>query len=259
MIPKIIHQIWFQGKSNCPQLDNCKTWKDKHPDYEYMFWDEPMMKELIKTKYLYLYEKWCNYRYMHQKIDLFKYVLMDYYGGIYADVDAICLKPFDSLLDYDGIVVCSTMTNKLESWFTFGVPEAVNNGVILSTRKHSFWQWYIDKILDQKGPWLTKFNEINNTTGPAFFSKCIYDYKGDGITVLNHEAFEPCYSGDPYCKVGRNSYVDHQHSQTWINPIMQYLSKIYYQIKHYWPAIVIFVVFLASIAKPMWPLDMTRF
>jgi len=241
MIPKIIHQIWFQGKKECPNLDN--SWKSKNPDYEYMFWDEGKMKALIKNKYPQYLDHWNNYRYMHQKIDFFKYLLMDYYGGIYADVDAKCLKSFDDLLKHNGVVVCETMTNKVESYMTFGTTESVNNGVILSTRGHPFWKWYIDKILDQKGFWITKFNEINNTTGPAFFSKCIYEYKGDGITVLNHHAFEPCYSGDVYCKVGKNSYVDHQHSQTWINPVMKFLAKIYYTLKHYWIAIIILTLF----------------
>ena len=169
---------------------------------------------------------------------------MDYYGGIYADVDSICLKSFDPLLNYDGVVVSGLPSNKLENYIMFNIGDAVNNGVILSTRGHKFWKWYIDQILDRKGPWLTKFNEINQTTGPAFFSKCIYDYRGEGITVLNHQAFEPCYSGDPYCQIGENSYVDHQHSQTWINPAMKYLCGVYYQIKYYFPAILIIILFL---------------
>lgn len=248
MIPKIIHQIWFQGKDKCPHLDNCQTWKDKNRGYEYMFWDEKMMAELVQSRYLYLYDKWNNYKYIHQKIDMFKYILMDYYGGIYADVDSICLKSFDSLLNQykDGVIVSGLATNQLENYLAFGTKDAVNNGVIISSRGHPFWKWYIDRILDKsnEGPWLTKFNEINSTTGPAFFSQSIYEYKGEGITVLNHEAFEPCYSGDPYCKVGKNSYVDHQHSQTWINPIMKWFAKIYYGVKYYFPAIIIILVFV---------------
>lgn len=248
MIPKIIHQIWFQGKSECPHLDNCKTWREKNPKYEYIFWDEPMMKELVQSKYLYLYDKWNNYNYIHQKIDMFKYILMDYYGGIYADVDSVCLKSFDSLVNqYDGIVVSSLSSNSVESWVTFGTTEPVNNGVILSKRGHPFWKLYIDKILNQKGPWITKFNEINSTTGPSFFSKCVNEYKSDNlnndIIILDHTYFEPCFSGDSYCKVGKNSYVDHQHSQTWINPVMQFLTKLYYKAKHYFPAIIILIIF----------------
>jgi len=246
MIPKIIHQIWFQGKDQCPHMANCQTWKDKNRGYEYIFWDEQMMTELVQSKYLYLYDRWSNYKYMHQKIDLFKYILMDYYGGIYADVDSVCLKPFDTLINQvkDGVVVSGLAGNKLEHFVTMGSSDAVNNGVIMSTRGHPFWSWYITKIMDQKGPWLTKFNEIQNTTGPAFFSKCIYEYKGEGITVLNHQFFEPCYSGDPYCKISKNSYVDHQHSQTWINPIMKWFVKMYYGVKYYFPSIIIIFVFL---------------
>ena len=247
MIPRIIHQIWFQGKNDCPHLDNCDTWKRKNADYQYMFWDEAMMRELITSKYPQYYDTWNKYNYMHQKIDFFKYLLMDYYGGIYADIDAVCLKSFDDLLAHDGVVVSGLNTTKLESSILFGSTDSVNNGIILSSRGHPFWRGYIEDILQQKGPWLTKFNEINNTTGPAFFSKSIYGYKGDGITVLNHSAFEPCFSGDPYCKVGEDSYADHQHSQTWINPIMKWLSNIYCHIRHYWIAVVILIAFVTFV------------
>lgn len=244
MIPKIIHQIWFQGKSKCPNkfLKNSKTWIDKNENYEYIFWDENSINNFLQQNYPQYLNNYKNFNYMHQKIDFFKYILMNHYGGIYADIDTICLQNFDNLLKYDGVVVCETMANKFESFITFGQQHSVNNGVILSEKHHPFWLWYINNIFKQKGPWLTKFSEINNTTGPSFFSKCIYSYKGEGITILNHHAFEPCYSGDIYCKVDNKSYADHQHAQTWISPIVQYMTKIYYTIKHYiWWLLVVFI------------------
>ena len=35
-IPKIIHQLWI-GPSPAP-VNMMKTWKDKHPNFEYIFW-----------------------------------------------------------------------------------------------------------------------------------------------------------------------------------------------------------------------------
>ena len=37
-IPKIIHQIWIGPKTAPIKLMN--TWKDKHPDFEYIYCNE---------------------------------------------------------------------------------------------------------------------------------------------------------------------------------------------------------------------------
>jgi hypothetical protein len=43
MIPKIIHQLWI-GPHPCP-VEIMHTWKNKHPDYEYILWDERLIFE----------------------------------------------------------------------------------------------------------------------------------------------------------------------------------------------------------------------
>ena len=57
-IPKIIHQLWIGPKQAPINLMN--TWKNKHPDFEYIFWNE---KEFIKRKMTFVCQK---------KIDLMK-------------------------------------------------------------------------------------------------------------------------------------------------------------------------------------------
>ena len=47
-IPKIIHQLWIGPKPAPTKFMN--TWRDKHPDFEYMYWNEADLKELYKTK-----------------------------------------------------------------------------------------------------------------------------------------------------------------------------------------------------------------
>jgi mannosyltransferase OCH1-like enzyme len=42
-IPKIIHQLWIGNKP--PPIKFMNSWKEKHPNFEYIFWNE---NELIK-------------------------------------------------------------------------------------------------------------------------------------------------------------------------------------------------------------------
>ena len=52
-IPKIIHQIWFQGEENIPDFHKkyqniCKT---MYSDWKYMFWDNTSITDLITENY----------------------------------------------------------------------------------------------------------------------------------------------------------------------------------------------------------------
>lgn len=94
-IPKIIHQLWI-GTTPCP-TKFMKTWKDKHPDYEYIFWDK---NEIIKRKLVFQ----CQQRIdeieeINGKADIIRWEILYHYGGLFLDADSICIEPFDYLLE----------------------------------------------------------------------------------------------------------------------------------------------------------------
>lgn len=41
-IPKIIHQVWEEKTEPLPDflMELGQTWKEQHPDWTYLFWDE---------------------------------------------------------------------------------------------------------------------------------------------------------------------------------------------------------------------------
>ena len=241
-IPRIIHQIWFQGEKNMESTVNMEKWQAQHPGWRYKLWDEPKMRLVISTYYHQYQKKWESFPHMHQKIDFFKYLILDHMGGVYADMDAVPLKPFDSLLDTDTLVVSTMNANAIESRLTFGDIQPINNGIILSPANHPFWKVCLDAILEQTGSYYFKQQEISATTGPEFFSKLIHAYleaHPGTITILDYTAFEPCYSADMFCTVSGDAYADHQHAQTWLPSWMTWLTKIYYFIKG---VIVYFIV-----------------
>ena len=43
MIPKIIHQIWIGNLE--PPISLMNSWKNKHPDFKYILWDEERIRE----------------------------------------------------------------------------------------------------------------------------------------------------------------------------------------------------------------------
>lgn len=90
-IPKKIHQIWI-GESEIPkswQID-CEEIKNRHDDWEYIFWDNQKvdlelkkMPENVKEKYKYFF----NEKQWAYASDILRYWIIYKYGGVYLDCD----------------------------------------------------------------------------------------------------------------------------------------------------------------------------
>jgi hypothetical protein len=90
-IPKIIHQLWIGTKPAPITLMN--TWKEKHPDFEYIFWNE---KEFEKRGLNFkCQDKIDEIEEINGKADIIRWEILYKYGGIFIDADSICIEPFD--------------------------------------------------------------------------------------------------------------------------------------------------------------------
>jgi hypothetical protein len=90
-IPKIIHQLWIGHKPAPITLMN--TWKNKHPDFEYIFWNEIEFENRgMKFK---CQDKIDSIEEINGKADIIRWEILYKYGGIFIDADSICIEPFD--------------------------------------------------------------------------------------------------------------------------------------------------------------------
>ena len=90
-IPKIIHQMWIGSRP--PPLSMMNTWKDKHPTFEYIFWNE---EEIIKRGMVFQCEsKINNIPEIVGKVDVMRWEILLKYGGIFIDADSICIEPLN--------------------------------------------------------------------------------------------------------------------------------------------------------------------
>lgn len=90
-IPKIIHQIWVGSPLPERYLPLIATWQYFHPDWEYILWNDAMIAALnLVNEDQYMAST--NYG---QKADIARYEILYRFGGVYADIDFECLRPFD--------------------------------------------------------------------------------------------------------------------------------------------------------------------
>jgi mannosyltransferase OCH1-like enzyme len=93
-IPKIIHQLWIGDKPAPIKFMN--TWKEKNPDFEYIFWnEEEIKKRSLKFK---CQEKIDDMEEINGKADIMRWEILYKYGGVFLDADSICIEPIDDEL-----------------------------------------------------------------------------------------------------------------------------------------------------------------
>ena len=97
---KIPNIIWQTGKETIenvpyPYNINISTWQRLNPDYQYNYSDDIKAGREVEQFDSELYELyqllWNCFR-----ADLWRYVMLYQYGGIYADLDSVALVPLDS-------------------------------------------------------------------------------------------------------------------------------------------------------------------
>lgn len=97
-IPKLIHQLWVGPNPRPKHWMN--TWPEKHPDWEYVIWDEDRIRRtnFVNRKHIDFYMK---KKIWHGVSDVVMYEMLHKYGGVMVGADSECLRPLDPLFTDD--------------------------------------------------------------------------------------------------------------------------------------------------------------
>jgi len=209
MIPKIIHQTWKNEIIPDKWKDAVESVKENNKKYKYILWTDIMMDNFVKQEYPLFYKHYINYPYNIQRCDVFRYLVLYKYGGIYLDMDIICKKSFDDFLKYNIVFARS-----------YNINSSFTNSFFMSIPKHPFIKYCIENLLDNyyNFYYFGKHLHIMYSTGPLFLTKMINNYnisKINNVYILSNEEF----SGDcnvcneNYCKGGK--YFIHINGNSW--------------------------------------------
>ena len=220
MIPKI---IWQTYKDSFDQLqpymvDAVNTWKNLNPDFEYRYMDDTQAAEFILNEYG---QEWHNI-FVNLPVgvmrgDLWRYMIIYKYGGVYADLDTECLNPINTWLneDYDMIVCPETDIHYCQWTFAASAGHPVLKSV-LDTIK--------EKLLN---PEYGSPHFVHTHTGPSIWTEGInkaLDFKIDNL-INDYLLLNSCNNAKLYkfhCYGGENwrifHFIDVKHiygSQKW--------------------------------------------
>jgi hypothetical protein len=142
LIPKIIHQIAPKDESSWhPVWKTChESWKIQFPDFEHFLWnDAGDIDNFVRENYKDFYDLYLAFPYKIMRINFARYCLLDYFGGIYADMDVYCYKNFYAII------------KDKDLWFNenkyaefVDKKYKIENCLIASSRKNLFWKDCLD-------------------------------------------------------------------------------------------------------------------
>jgi mannosyltransferase OCH1-like enzyme len=137
-IPKIIFQTW--KTHDLPKQFEywSSTWKKYNPDYKYILWDDKENRDFVATHFDWFLPVFDSYDAGIKRADAIRYMFLYHHGGIYADLDFECLRPFDELLEkyksYD--IILGSMESDLSSWH---LSNNIPNAIMISKPGCTFW------------------------------------------------------------------------------------------------------------------------
>lgn len=265
MIPKLIHQIWIQGKDhleeNYPKKYNLtksienifsKEWKHK-------IWSEKEILNLIYTYYPLLLKIYKNAPNFSAKADIGRYVIMSIYGGLYLDIDFEVIKDFSWMLEDKKIELVVVRSDTFLDIETAISKFRYNCACFASSVNHRLILDMIKYIISM-GIFGTKFKSsilycLN--TGPSYYSQLLesYYYKLSSTRVISNTMLEFL----TFNNVGTNKnitreeiinkypavYGIHHMDGSWIagsNFIKNGPLVIYSKCREHW--IIIFITFI---------------
>lgn len=220
MIPKIIWQTYKDPFDQLQpyMLDAVNTWKTLNPEYEYRYMDDSQAAQFILEEYgQEWHDLFVGLPVGVMRGDLWRYMIIYKYGGIYTDLDTECLNPINTWLNEEYEMIVCPETNLHFCQWTFAA--SAGNPILKSV---------LDTIKEKLiNPTYGSPHFVHTHTGPAIWTEGIMealDIKVDNLIddhlLLNSSNNAKLYKF--HCYGGENwrifHFVDVKHiygSQKW--------------------------------------------
>ena len=189
-IPKIIHQTF--GSRSMPDVltSNIENIRRTNPEWEYRFYDDDAIEAFIGKHYgkrLLLIYRSIDPSYGAARADLFRYLVVYRFGGVYLDIKSRFLVPIDEVISGDERYIISQWSNaKGERYEGFGLkPEGAHiaggelqQWHVIAAPGHPFLRAVLLSVLEgikRYRPWRQGTGKVGvmNLTGPMIYTLTI--------------------------------------------------------------------------------------
>ena len=176
--PRIIHQSYKTTALPSFFTTWRQSWIDENPQYEYRFWTDDANRAFIQREYPWFLSYYDEYNMPIKRADAMRVFYLFHYGGIYADMDMVCIRNFDSLFDGqpDADVVLGAVSEA----------EPVGNALMISRPRATFWLHAMRALVRRRNCYIPEFD-----TGPMMIDHVRRTQRDPRVVVLPSTYFYP--------------------------------------------------------------------
>jgi hypothetical protein len=183
-IPKIVHQLWKTQRIPARWREAAKSVRRYHKGWEYRLWTDADIDAHVRTRHPAFYPFFLSLPRHIMRVDVFRYLLMQDYGGLYCDLDYEFVRPFAY---GDAGVVLS-----LEYDEDYGDDiNQIANYVFASTTGHDLWRDVLASI--EANPPADPATDVCIATGPWAVTRTYYadPSRYSGVRLLPKPVLSP--------------------------------------------------------------------
>jgi mannosyltransferase OCH1-like enzyme len=184
-IPKVIHQTWKSKNVPVRWQGAVESVQRNHAGWRHILWTDEEMGSLVKRLQPALWRVYLGLEKNIMRADVFRYVAMHEFGGLYCDLDYEFLRPFP----YKDAELL--LSHEFSREFGDG-RDQIANYVFASRPQHPFWKDVIADIVANP-PSASVYTEVVEATGPGFLSRVFFANRERylGVVVAEKPVFSP--------------------------------------------------------------------
>lgn len=184
-IPTIIHQTWKNEIVPWRWRHLVASVKRHHPGWEYRLWTDAMMEQHVRASQPELFPVYAALEKNVMRADVFRYVAMHDFGGLYCDLDYEFVRSYP----YGDTQVV------LAEEFAPGQHEqepTIANYVFASVPGHALWRDMLLELIANP-PRIESLDDVTAATGPGFLTRVFHANREryEGVMVHEKPAFSP--------------------------------------------------------------------
>lgn len=199
-----VHQIWFDfNECDCaPHADRRRAMRLLNPGCIYHLWSLADAMHFMEVRCPHWLPLFSRLPHNINRCDVFRYVLMLYTGGVYLDLDFVCVRSLSALVEAtsDGVLVCEEWPRSLQD-------ATVHNGVLVSGLPgHPLWTRVLQCVSERLDALVEREDKqaaVFKLTGTAMLRDAVCDYWANArslrsVHVAPHHVFCPLSVGAPH-------------------------------------------------------------
>jgi len=221
-IPKILHQTWKSGTLPAEFEHYRDSWLGHHPTWEHRFYDDAACHAFVGSCGQPWGDLYASLPTAIQRADLFRYLVVHEKGGVYADIDMVCYRPIDELLEGGSCVLSveAHLTGQRRRELGFGTPRQLANCIFAAKRGDPFLGVLLAHIADLEVLRFTVHadNDVEESTGPRMLTRLFEELdpvEGARIRVLPQVLLMGPWEYPRIPFIGPRIYARHVAAGTW--------------------------------------------